>query len=164
MNRIAWIGTVAAVVIGLGCGGAGKPAAAIASGTALESPSERCLAIADAKRDRRTDEPARIVAKHVLVRYAGAKNAPPSITRTREEACLRAMEARKKLEQGASFGEVVSAYSDESGAATRDGAVGSITRGDVAPSFADAAFELHAGEVSHVVESPFGFHLVLRAE
>jgi parvulin-like peptidyl-prolyl isomerase len=100
----------------------------------------------------------------VLVRYAGAKRAPAAITRTREQACLRAEEALAKLREGTSFAEVVRLYSDESGADTREGSLGAIERGDVAAPFADAAFELKIGEVSQVVESPFGFHVILRAE
>lgn len=143
-----------------GAAGAAPPAGPGAG----DSPAARCLAIAGAKRERRPDEPARITAKHVLVKYAGAKNAAPSVSRSREDACLRAEEARAKLASGASFAEVVAAYSEEPGASTREGSVGSVGRGDVVPAFADAAFELRPGEVSHVVETPFGFHVVLRAE
>ncbi len=102
--------------------------------------------------------------KHVLVKYGGAKGAPATVTRTREQACLRAEEALAKLKDGTSFSEVVAAYSDESGAATREGSIGAIERGDVAPAFADAAFELKMKEVSAVVETPFGFHVILRVE
>ena len=102
--------------------------------------------------------------KHILVKYDGAKNAPATITRTREQACLRAEEALTKLKEGASFAEVVATYSDESGAETREGSIGAIERGDVAPAFADAAFELHLKEVSAVVETPFGFHVIFRVE
>lgn len=102
--------------------------------------------------------------KHVLVKYSGAKGAPATVTRTREEACLRAEEAHTKLEEGSSFAEVVTAYSDEAGADTREGSLGRIERADVAPPFADAAFELDIKEVSPVVETPFGFHLILRVE
>ena len=149
-----------AVVIA--CGGA--PSRGASSPSSPGSAAEQCLAIADAKRARNPAEPDRISVKHVLVKYAGAKNAPESITRTREQACLRAEEALAKLKEGTSFADVVATYSDESGAATREGSIGTIERGDVAPPFADAAFELKMKEVSEVVESPFGFHVILRVE
>jgi NIMA-interacting peptidyl-prolyl cis-trans isomerase 1 len=147
------------------CGGSPSSGASYAaSSSSRESAAERCLAIAGAKRERKASEPARITAKHLLVRYAGAKRAPATVTRTREQACLRAQEALTKLKEGMSFGEVVGAYSEETGAATREGTIGTIERADVAAAFADAAFELMAGEVSEVVETNFGFHVILRVE
>lgn len=129
-----------------------------------QTPADRCLAIASAKREVRSDEPAKITVKHILVKYAGAKRASETVTRTREEACLRALDAREKLEQGAEFAEVVASHSEEPGAASREGSLGAIQRTDVAPPFADAAFELGRGEVSHVVETDFGFHVIIRTE
>jgi NIMA-interacting peptidyl-prolyl cis-trans isomerase 1 len=129
-----------------------------------DSPGAKCLALADAPRERKADEPTRITVKHILVKWSGAKNAVSGVTRTREDACLRALEAHAKLEQGASFADVVKDYSDDPGATTTEGLVGQIERRDVAPPFADAAFELARGEVSHVVESPSGFHVILRSE
>ena len=158
---------LAPLVACAGKSGGPAPAAAspeVAKAGESESPADRCLAIAGAKRERRPDEPAKITVKHVLVKYAGAKRAPETVTRTREEACLRALEAREKLEQGADFAEVVASYSEEPGAATREGTLGGIQRSDVAAPFADAAFELGRGEVSHVVETDFGFHVIMRTE
>jgi hypothetical protein len=157
----AWL--VAALLFLVACGGAQPtPKAEPTAGTA--SPATECLAIADAKRERRADEPQKVTVKHVLVKWAGSKRAPATITRTREEACLRAEEARSKLEKGASFAEVVAQYSDEEGAATREGMLGAIERSQAAPPFADAAFELHVGDVSYVVETEFGFHVIMRTE
>jgi hypothetical protein len=148
------------------CGGAtsGGVSTPAKSPSKAESAAERCLAAAEAKRERKASEPDRIGVKHVLVRYAGAKRAPEAVTRTREEACLRAEEALTKLKGGMSFADVVARYSDESGASTREGSIGTIERSDVAPAFADAAFELGIREVSEVVETPFGFHVILRVE
>jgi hypothetical protein len=160
-SRSILVGALA--VSAFACGGASSGRApSTASGS--ENAGERCLAEADAKHERKPSEPARITAKHVLVKYAGAKRAPSTVTRTREQACLRAEEALTKLHEGMSFADVVRLYSEESGAETRDGSIGAIERGDVAAPFADAAFELSVGEVSQVVETPFGFHVILRVE
>jgi NIMA-interacting peptidyl-prolyl cis-trans isomerase 1 len=142
----------------------GASSASSSKATSTETETERCLASAGAKHARKPSEPDRITAKHVLVRYAGAKRAAETITRTREQACLRAEEALAKLHEGTSFAEVVRIYSDESGAETREGTLGTIERKDVAPAFADAAFELGVREVSQVVETAFGFHVILRTE
>lgn len=163
-----------AIVLSLAaCGGAASNAAPNA--TAASTPeargaggagkaADRCLAVAGAKHERKPDEPSKITVKHVLVKYVGAKKAAEGVARTREQACLRAEEARSKLEQGTPFADVVRTYSEEQGAATREGTLGSIQRTDVVPPFADAAFELRSGEVSQVVETDFGFHLILRVE
>jgi NIMA-interacting peptidyl-prolyl cis-trans isomerase 1 len=153
------------------CGGAPSAGASSAASSASASSggggggaAERCLAIASAKRERKPNEPYRITAKHVLVRYAGAKRSPATVTRTREQACLRAQEALAKLKEGTPFADVVRDYSEEPDAAAREGSIGSIQRTEVALPFADAAFELETGEVSDVVETGFGFHVILRVE
>jgi hypothetical protein len=144
------------------CGGSAPSAASPAS--SANSPAAACLALAGIKRPRNPNEPIKISVRHVLVQYTGSKNARPPISRTRDEACLRALSARDELRGGADFVEVVKKYSDEPGAASRSGSLGSIERKDVAAPFADAAFELHTKEFSDVVESDFGFHVIMRME
>jgi hypothetical protein len=167
MKSASVLGSFGVVVVAMlfACGGGSPPPASPAGKSGGgEGPADNCLAIAGAKRERKPDEPAKITAKHILVKYAGAKKAAPSVTRTREEACLRALEAREKLQQGMSFADAVTSYSEEPGAATREGTLGSIQRTDVVPPFADAAFELGRGDVSHVVETDYGFHIIMRTE
>ena len=84
-----------------------------------------CLATANTKRAKFSGEPPQVTVKHILVKYSGAKNADAAITRTREEACLRAIEARDKLVGGADFDDVVKEFSEEPGAASRNGSIGS---------------------------------------
>lgn len=156
-----------------GCGGAqqsadpppakpdapAEPAAAAPSG-----PEAECLALASAKREKKPNEPAKITVKHILVKYAGADKAGEGITRPRGAACLRAMEARDKLRGGADFGDAVKEYSEEPGAASREGVVAGIERSMVVEPFADAAFELEIKQMSDVVETQYGFHVILRTE
>jgi peptidyl-prolyl cis-trans isomerase NIMA-interacting 1 len=131
---------------------------------AKQDPGEACLKLAGAKRERRAGEPARVAVKHILIKHAFAKKADGAIKRSREEACLRAIEARDKIRAGAELGAVVREYSEEAGAASREGSIGSVERGDLAPPFADAAFELEVNQLSDVVETEFGFHVILRTE
>jgi hypothetical protein len=109
-------------------------------------------------------ESEQIAAQHLLVMYRGSKAAPKSITRTREEARARAFEALQKIKGGQEFDKVVVAYTDEPGGAERHGELGRFSRDKMVKPFADAAFALDVGQVSTVIETPFGFHVIRRTE
>ncbi len=141
------------------------PAAAAPEAPAANAEAvQQCLATANAKRAKFSGEPAKIGVRHVLVKHKASKNADPAITRTREEACLRALEAMGKIRENGDFEAVVKEYSDEPGAATRAGSIGSIQRAEVAKPFADAAFELGVNQISDIVETESGFHIIMRYE
>ena len=106
----------------------------------------------------------RIRAKHILVAYRGALRAAPSIVRSREEAYARAHEALNRAQNGDAFETLVEEYSDDLGSAARGGDLGEFGRQDMVAEFSDAAFKLKPGELSDVVESQFGFHVILRTE
>jgi len=152
----------------VGCGGASEPgttpAADATVAPAADSAAGKCLAVAGAERDRLGDEPIEISVKHILVKHNAAERPAEGVTRGREAACLRALEARDKLAAGTSFDDVVAEYSDEAGAATRGGTLGAVRRDGLAPPFADAAFRLDVDQVSHVVETKFGFHVIMRTD
>lgn len=141
---------------------AAPAAAPTAATTSNVAAAEQCISTANVKRARFSGEPAKIGVKHVLVKFKGAKNAADTVTRSRNEACLRAIEARDKVRAGEDFEAVVKAFSEEPGAATRGGSIGSVERKDLAKPFADAAFELSVNQISDVVETDFGFHVILR--
>jgi hypothetical protein len=105
-----------------------------------------------------------VAASHLLVAYQGALRAAPTTTRTKEEAKKRATEAQKKAKKGADFEKLVAEYSDEPGAAQRGGRLGKFTRGRMVKEFADAAFAMKVNEISDVVETKFGFHVIKRTE
>ncbi|MGC4069174.1 MAG: peptidylprolyl isomerase [Polyangiaceae bacterium] len=105
--------------------------------------------------------PAKMDVSHIVVKYAGLPRAD-SITRTREEACLRAQEARDKLLSGGDWDEVYAAYSDSKDA--MKGAFRQITQDAVEPVFGKAAFSLKVDELSQVVETENGFHVIWRMQ
>src|SRR4029078_8885514 len=83
---------------------------------------------------------------------------------TREEARARAFEALTRIKSGQPFDLVVGTYTDEPGGAARKGELGRFTRDKMVKPFSDAAFALDVGQVSTVIESPFGFHVIRRIE
>ena len=110
------------------------------------------------------EESESIVAQHLLVMYKGAKKAPSNISRTKEEARLRAYEALELIKKGQDFDKVVAAYTDEPGGAKKHGDLGRFSRDMMVRAFSDAAFALEVGQVSTVIESPFGFHVIRRTQ
>jgi foldase protein PrsA len=75
---------------------------------------------------------------------------------TREEA----EEVLRKINEGGDFGELAAEYSVEPGAKTSKGALGYFGYGEMIKEFEDAAFSLEKGEVSGIVETSFGYHII----
>ncbi|HET7543013.1 MAG TPA: peptidylprolyl isomerase [Polyangiaceae bacterium] len=111
-----------------------------------------------------SSQPAEISARHLLVAYKGALRASPGIGRSKPEARARAEEAQKRAAAGEDFVALVKQYSDEPGAAERGGDLGKFDRQSMVPAFANAAFALKVGEISAVVETQFGYHVIKRTE
>jgi hypothetical protein len=109
-------------------------------------------------------QPLEISARHLLVSYKGGLRASPGIGRSKAEALARAEEAQKRAAAGEDFIALIKQYSDEPGAAERGGDLGKFDRGSMVPAFANAAFALKVGEISAVVETQFGFHVIKRTE
>jgi len=110
------------------------------------------------------NHPRTITARHILIQFMGARNAESSVVRTREQARAVAVEVLQRAKSGEDFGRLAVEYSDEPGAGSRAGALGRFGRGSFVPEFDAAAFILKPGELSGLVETPFGFHIIQRLE
>jgi len=105
----------------------------------------------------------KVSARHILVMHTGSERVPPTITRTREEALAWAEEALEKARGGADFGALAGEYSDGP-SAPRGGDLGSFGKGAMVPAFDETVFALEVGEISGIVDTPFGYHIILRYE
>lgn len=79
---------------------------------------------------------------------------------TREETVQKLLDIKKQLEAGADFAKLATKYSEDAGSAVNGGDLGFVGRGQFVPQFEGAAFKLKPNELSEIVESPFGFHLI----
>ena len=85
-----------------------------------------------------------------------------------EEAQQAALQKIKNIKEqltaGASFEELAKKYSEDPGSAQRGGDLGFVGRGDFVPEYEQAAFELKDGEISDIVQSSFGYHIIKMVE
>ncbi len=138
----------------------------VGGGLSTEAPVRIAAQEAREERERRlvASQPSQVGAKHILVMHAESTAKPEGVTRTRAEAQQRAREALLKIRAGESFEEMVKQYTDEPGGAERGGDLGVFDRSTMVKPFADAAFALRVGEVSEIVETKYGFHIIKRVE
>ena len=73
-------------------------------------------------------------------------------------------ELKKRILEGEDFATLAVVYSDDTGSATNGGDLGFMSRGELVNEFAAAAFNLENGEVSDIVETEFGLHLIQMVE
>jgi protein-export membrane protein SecD len=114
-----------------------------------------------AKVDETKDAGMEIHAYHMLISFAGATNS--TSTATKEDA-RRTIEAIKKQATPANFITLAKQYSQEPGAGESGGDLDWFGKGVMVESFETPAFALAKGQISDVVESQFGYHLIYKAD
>src|SRR5690606_27074966 len=67
---------------------------------------------------------------------------------------------RKQIVEGASFDELAKKYSADTDSAKRGGDLGFAKRGAYVPAFESAAYSLEPDELSEIVDTDFGFHIM----
>jgi parvulin-like peptidyl-prolyl isomerase len=122
-------------------------------------------------------EPERVRASHILINARRAQIANDLVAKGSDKAQLDRMvasELKKRREQaaeilnrakaGADFARLARENSDDPGTRERGGDLGLFTRNTHTPKFDDMAFALKAGQISDIVETEYGFHIIKVAE
>lgn len=112
----------------------------------------------DAEYTRRKSEftnlPKQVHARHILIKADSSDAAAKAVARTKAEGLL----ARAK--GGEDFAALARDNSEDEGSASKGGDLGWNPKGRMVKPFDDAQFALGAGQISDLVESEFGFHII----
>lgn len=120
-------------------------------------------------------EADRITVQHVLIAFKGSHKAPPTVTRTREEAEKFAHEILDQVRKGADIAKLAAEHSTDPGGGRYTlvntgvaAAPGEIKRSGFIKPFVDVAFKLKVGGAGLVEydakTAPFGWHVIKRLE
>ncbi len=94
------------------------------------------------------------VAVSQILRY-------PSVSEENRVQSLATIERiQTELKRGADFAALATQYSQDPGSAKVGGDLGVVPKGQLIPSFEDAAYALKEGQISNIVETRYGYHLI----
>jgi len=99
-----------------------------------------------------------IRCSHILVRVPYAQDAEKQ--KKEDEAKAKIEQIAKEIQGGLDFGEAAKKYSEDTGNKDKGGDLDFFGKNYMAPEFEEASFKLKPGEVSPVVKTSFGYHLI----
>jgi peptidyl-prolyl cis-trans isomerase D len=100
--------------------------------------------------------PDRVKVRHILLMTEGKPAADVPKIRAEAEDVLKQVKANN----GATFGELAKKYSEDPGSKDKGGDLGWIVRGQTVPEFEKTAFSLKPGQISGVITTQYGFHII----
>ncbi len=92
--------------------------------------------------------------------YAQITKYPPSLGAAKQRTRERLLELRERIVGGSNFAALARMYSEDPGSAVRGGEMDPMPKDSYVGPFADAIGRLKPGQVSEVVETEFGFHII----
>jgi peptidyl-prolyl cis-trans isomerase D len=102
--------------------------------------------------------PERVRVRHILLKTQGKPKEEAAKLRAKAEDLL------KQLKAGGDFAELAKKNSDDTASAQKGGELGWVTHGQMVPNFEKAAFSLKPGELSGIVDTEYGYHIVQAEE
>lgn len=107
----------------------------------------------------RFEVPDQVKASHILLSTTDPLTGRPVSESIRKEKEAKIKEIRERVVKGEDFAKLAKEYSEDPGSRDRGGEY-TFPRGEMVKPFENAAFSMKPGEISEVVESQFGFHVI----
>jgi peptidyl-prolyl cis-trans isomerase C len=99
--------------------------------------------------------PEQVKVRHILFKFS-----PNMSEEERKKLKERAEMVLERLKKGEDFAELAAEYSEDPGSAKKGGDLGYFQRGKMIKPFEEAAFSLKPGQLSEIVETRFGYHII----
>ena len=100
------------------------------------------------------EEPEQVRASHILIQFP-----PGASAEQKTEARNKIQDLRQRIVKGESFSDLAREFS-ECPSGKEGGDLGFFQRGDMVSSFEDAAFGLKKGDLSAIIETEYGYHIL----
>lgn len=104
--------------------------------------------------------PARVEASHILAIFPWVEDGSEETGEGKDEALSKIKTVQDKLIKGEDFADLARQYSDDTSTAENGGELGFISKDQMVDEFDEALFALDVGEVSGIVETEYGFHII----
>ncbi|RCK56290.1 Peptidyl-prolyl cis-trans isomerase ssp-1 [Candida viswanathii] len=113
------------------------------------------------------NDDGQVRVSHLLIKHRGSRRpkswkSPDDITRTREEAILQAKKDLARIKDGEVKLSDLAVTESDCSSHEKGGDLGYFSKGQMQPPFEEAAFALHVGEISDLVETNSGIHILQR--
>jgi parvulin-like peptidyl-prolyl isomerase len=108
------------------------------------------------------EQPELVHARHILLTTVDLTTRPPTPLTTNTISAKRKQieDLRKRILAGEDFATLAKQYSEDTGSKENGGELPEFARGQMVPEFESAAFVLATNQLSEVVTSQYGFHLI----
>ena len=127
-----------------------------AAGEPFEATEAEAKTFYDANQ-KQFSSPERVRASHILIK-ADLKDET-----AKAEAIKKIEDLLKRARAGEDFAELAKQYTDDTASKSKGGEY-TFPRGQMMPSFEQAAFSLEVGQISDIVETPYGYHIIKLSE
>lgn len=99
-------------------------------------------------------QPKKVKVRHILIKADQKDSEASAVAKKKAESI------REEALKGKDFIQLAKRHSEDTGTKDQGGDLGFITQGQVVPEFEKAAFSLKPGEISEIVQTPYGFHIL----